>query len=114
MSASFVPKTTDSDVYRNYKLVITYDVTQEDHCGYCSDPYDDYVTNSSITYTYPLLRIFKKSDIKDDNTIDLYCPHLTRYIKKSEPHGNGYCGKKTTYRMVRAHIIKNISDGLDG
>ena len=104
---------TTPDIYPNYKIIITYDVRSEAHCGYCSDPYDESVETNVVTYTYPLLRIFKKCAINDDNTIDIDCPHLDYYKIETEPHGNGYCGMKTTYNIKHAYIIKDITNDLD-
>ena len=111
------------DCYSDYELIIAYTVESEDHDGYCSCPYDEETKVEIITYSYPLLKHFKKTDFNDDNSIDNDNGKLNAFYSKDREacyRGSGYCGMGTTYNILKAYIINNtytdskdIVNGLD-
>ena len=91
----------------NFRIIVTYMVNEESHSGYCSDPYDEEEIENEKIVEYPLISSFTNDDIdRDGNVIDVYGKVLY-YNLESEPHGNGYCGKKTTYYIKSARVVKS-------
>ena len=102
------PNTNGLDVYEGLSLVVKYEKTVEDHDGYCSDPGETTTRNETITDRFPLLKLFKNDGNGVDNSIDLNNSVLQCYYNKDcEPHGNGYCGLKTTYTIISATVIRD-------
>ena len=111
------------DCYSDYELIVVYTKETEEHDGYCSDPYDEETNVEIITYSYPLLKHFKKTDFNDDNSIDNDNGKLNSFYRKDREacyRGSGYCGMGTTYNILKAYIINNtytdskdIINGLD-
>lgn len=87
----------------NSKLRITWNITDDRHGGYCSDPESDEELNYEETYDYPLLSELENVDDED-------IPNHTSfnyYTKKNVPHSN-YCKYNgITYSIKSANVIKN-------
>ena len=93
-------------VYDDYLLIVQYNVTKTDHEGYCSDPGDSQITTKIKVKRYPLLKLFKKSDVNIDNSIDVGNKTLRHYRLDNKSHGNGYCNKlRASYDIISAVVI---------
>lgn len=95
-------------VYDKYVIQITYSVNKQEHDGYCSDPYEDSESNYDEEEIYPLLKVFKETDINKNYTIDLSNPKLAYYKKPKQGHGNGYCNRATTWYITKAQVKNKI------
>lgn len=97
---------------RDTKIRIKYNVIEETHDGYCSDGYDFITTAKTITKTYPLLKFFTDDDIINQGGIRFICqdnPKLKYYEIDDTPHGNGYCGSKTSYNMMSNKVLNILT-----
>ncbi len=91
------------DVYDKYVIKIQYEVTDEDHDGYCSDPSNIRTNEYKETYTFPLVRAITDADICSGNTVDIYV--LEKYYEKSRvSNGNDYCGCGQLYILNQGKI----------
>ena len=87
-----------------YHLVIYYKLRWEEHDGYCSDPGDIRRGTRRFKKKYPLGVEFK--DFMGRDNIDHCDSRLDTYSTKDECHGNGYCGLKSVYTIIKVKIIK--------
>lgn len=105
ISPEYLP---ELDFKEGYRLCITYDIRQETHDGYCSEPYDEEENEIQKTYKYPLLSNITEEDIKrfmDRSTVDSSDPNpLNIYILRKVQHGNGYCGMNSFYTVKSIEI----------
>ena len=93
----------------NYKLKIRYDIMEESHNGYCSNPYDDTEESRREVVFYPYLKDYPITNINENNmVINLYEGCILLYHKEDVDHGNGYCGMKTKFDIVSAKVIKQV------
>ncbi len=93
-------------MYPDYLLRITYTDSDPYHDGYCSDPREITYSTSNTTRTFPLLKMFKMSDLSSDNLIlRTYYPcndQRTGGCKR----GSGYCGSYSSRSIDSATVIK--------
>lgn len=92
----------DDEICQAYYIHVVYKVVEQSHDGYCSDPTDETETEreEDIQFAYPW--ILKDQDFDSDNNLI----NLTYFEREPEPHGNGYCGRETTYQIISAKRIK--------
>ena len=97
-------------IYPDLLLQLIYETSNPHHDGYCSDPGEITYRKTTSKKTYPLLRLFKKSDIDDDNSVDIHNLKLwTYYPCQSESrctNGSGYCGSRCSSCATSARVIK--------
>jgi hypothetical protein len=106
----------DEDMfYPLYDILITYDVEDKTHDGYCSDSGEATIKKRVETIRYPLLKLFKTSDmnkndfsIKSDNHIltSYYMPNI---YGDSEKYCHG-----SYYKVKSAQVVKKETIELDG
>jgi hypothetical protein len=82
-------------VHPDYEVMVTYNVEDEEHDGYCSDHYNDRMTEKTVTKIYPLPINFTPESV--DSSF---------YQRDREGHGNGYCGLKTIYKLIDLKVVK--------
>jgi hypothetical protein len=112
-SAILTGTVPEDQIDPNFVLVVTYDINEETHDGYCSDPYDSDVETRTETCKYPLLIMFTNEDIDDEGNItNLYSQKMKYFHLSPTNHGNGFCGKKTTYSITKA-FVKEIVRKID-
>jgi hypothetical protein len=100
------------DTYDTYELEVTYDVVSGTHDGYCSDADNIKQTTSSRIIRFPLIKNFKKKDMKPDFSIDIYNDILRTYYNK--PTEYKCCCKSTiTYTITSAKVVEKITIVLD-
>lgn len=98
-----------------YKILITYNVEQQDHDGYCSgtDEDDIFVEQYELKKSYPVPNTLHPQFLGDGIVMPLEEPCLRMYEKKEESGncggGCGCCGCETKYTMVRAEIVRERS-----
>ena len=92
------------DVKDGFLLAITYDVHCQTHDGYCSDPSEFKSDDEEECLELPVWKGITNDDIDRDGTVisDLH----GYYDRDHEFHGNGYCGRKTTFSIKSAKVIK--------
>ena len=88
-------------IYEKYNIIVNYLIMDRRHQGNCSDYIGEVVYMG--TNTYPLLKIFKKSDVIDINNNKL------DYYKKPNKYC-GHCGEETISYMIDSVEIKVIDD----
>ena len=86
--------------------MLDYSVHCVVHRGYCWDPYDVKELKYSKKITYPLLKIFKKSDINEDNTININNSKLDYYEKLEQIICCDKC--LNTWNLIEAIVIKKV------
>jgi hypothetical protein len=91
------------EVYPDLKLHIIYESTIEDHDGYCSDPYDSSQETKTITRYLDVPKFLKKSDFDEDGILS--SENWWYFNKSNKPHGNGYCGYKTSYEITSITLV---------
>jgi hypothetical protein len=79
-------------------LMIDFNVSQEEHDGYCSDGHNFRTKKTRVRRIFPVPRGFA-SEGSNDATHD---PQIKYFIPSDVSHGNGYCGCKTTYTVLSA------------
>ena len=89
-------------IHPELEVLVTYDVEEEEHDGYCSDHYNNRMTEKIVTKRYPLPINFTSE------TVD-----RSFYERVSEGHGNGYCGLETRYKLTDLKVIKK-AEGYTG
>jgi hypothetical protein len=63
------------------------------------------VNENEETVEYLLHRSFTNKDIDRYGNVTS-TSSLSYYSRRDSGHGNGYCGMKTTYRIIRAKVVK--------
>jgi hypothetical protein len=95
----------DIPVHDNLLLKVNYQVEEEDHDGYCSDPYEE--TTISIIYdttVFPLLKIIEIDSATRISPSNLLIQRF--YRRESKPHEACRCrGCETRYEITSAEII---------
>jgi hypothetical protein len=85
-------------------LRITYQISEVDHDGYCSDAYNETSTTKTETRYYPLLLIFNDDDFQIHGIIkSLDNPKIFYYEIPNKSHG--YCGLETTYSIKNIKLV---------
>jgi hypothetical protein len=93
--------------FKNYLLKINYEVHEEEHEGYCSDP-DETETSKYKTFgIYGIPEPLKNSDLFDLH-LRLKGDHLSllKKFNKKWSHGNGYCGCESRKLAISAKLIR--------
>lgn len=103
---------TSPPVYPNLELVVIYEVTKKSHCGWCSDPGNGDTETLYETHVYPLLKLFKKSDIDIDDKSVTNWSLIKKYYKPDDVTNCSRCG--TLYSVEKAFVVDNrIVNQLD-
>ena len=75
----------------DYKLIVTYEVTEDAHNGYCSDPEREMYR--------------RKSKMKESYALPAELPD--HYVEiETEKHMHPYCPGKTQYDLVKAKVVR--------
>lgn len=93
-----------------FLIKVTYEINQETHSGYCSDPGEIQEEEFRKTYVFPLLTDFENRHLdRDGEVINLTSGPILYYrrMKDGCGGGSGYCGCDTTYKIVKAVVIKD-------
>ena len=91
------------DMYPGYLIKIKYEVTKEDHDGYCSDPYDETVKKSVLTVKFQMPKFLTKYDFDENNNM---ISGFKYFEKDPDDHGNGYCHMKTRYYIKSGKLMR--------
>lgn len=91
-------------IYDNYVIEITYFISRRENEGYCSDSYESEI--------YPLLKIFKETDIHKNHIIDISNPKLAYYEQPGQGVHNGFYDRTITYKITKA-LVKNKTNSIE-
>ncbi|MBA3284511.1 MAG: hypothetical protein H0U27_05555 [Nitrosopumilus sp.] len=113
----FRNKLEKNEIYEGYVLEVTYEITNEDHDGYCSDGYDFKDHNHTKILKLQVPKILTNDDFNDDNEIDLsnrkllyfepdmYSELFDELFSMCWGH-NGYCGCKRYCNIISATMYE--------
>ena len=100
---------TEDEIVPGLMICVEYDMTIQDHDGYCSDTCDETTEQCTKKYYFQHPKILSEDDFDDNGTL---INNLSYFVKEEEPHGNGYCGMSTQYCLKRAWKIKETNTDL--
>ena len=86
-----------------YKVKVNYQVHEEKHSGYCSDPGECESNEYEEEIEFPCLIQVKNEDLDRNGNI---VGEAKKYYQKSDV-GHGYCGMKTTYEIKKIKVIED-------
>lgn len=91
----------NSEMNPNYNIRVVYKIIEVDHDGYCSDPYDEVRNELEETRKFQCPKFLNDDDFDSEGNL-----LNTQYFQREPvPHGNGYCGLETTYKIKSAKRI---------
>ena len=102
----------------DYEVELSIKRIAEDHPGYCSGTDNDDITTTVTEYKRrrSCPKRIKKNDV--DGEMNITNPDIINKFShspslKTEYHGNGHCGCKTTYHITRAQIVRKVNFPFD-
>ena len=91
----------------DYKLIVTYEVTEDAHNGYCSDPEREmYRRKSKMKESYALPAELPDHYVENETEIPTEERALRKFEIETEKHMHPYCPGKTQYDLVKAKVVR--------